>query len=72
MNHLHAFEIKHPLNLLTYISNRRDDPYNYANFTLQKYLTEEDFLQVFGISVHDFKGMPAWKQANLKKKVDLF
>ena len=39
---------------------------------LQTYLTEEDFQAVFGISVHDFKAMPVWKQANLKKKVDLF
>ena len=41
-------------------------------YFLQTYLTEEDFLEVFGISVHDYKAMPKWKQDNLKKKVDLF
>lgn len=39
---------------------------------LQMYLTDEDFLEVFGISVHDYKAMPKWKQENLKKKVGLF
>ena len=42
------------------------------NAILQTYLTEEDFLEVFGISVHDYKAMAKWKQDNLKKKVDLF
>lgn len=39
---------------------------------LQTYLTEEDFQEVFGISVFEYKALPKWKQDNLKKKVDLY
>lgn len=41
-------------------------------YILQTYLTEDDFLIVFGINVHDYKALPKWKQDKLKKRVDLF
>lgn len=39
---------------------------------MQVYLTEEDFKVVFGMTVHEFKGLPKWKQNDMKKKAKLF
>ena len=39
---------------------------------LQMYLTEEDFKSAMGVTVHEYKALPAWKQNNLKKKAGLF
>ena len=39
---------------------------------VQIYLTEEEFQKVFDITIHEFKGMPAWKRNDMKKKVGLF
>ena len=40
--------------------------------SLQTYLSEEDFEKVFGMSIHQFRGIPKWKQNDLKKKKELF
>ena len=39
---------------------------------LQVYLTEEEFKEVFKVTMNEFKGMPKWKQSDMKKKVGLF
>lgn len=46
--------------------------FHVTKLNLQTYLTEEDFQDVFGISVHEYKALPKWKQDNLKKKVNLY
>jgi len=36
------------------------------------YLTEEDFKSVLGVSMNEYKALPAWKKNDLKKKAGLF
>lgn len=43
------------------------DPAKKENF-----LSEEDFVRVFGMSRDDFAALPTWKQLNLKKERGLF
>ncbi|KAH0621249.1 hypothetical protein JD844_022336 [Phrynosoma platyrhinos] len=38
----------------------------------EDYLSEEDFLAVFGMSRHEFVALAAWKQQSLKKEKGLF
>ncbi len=39
---------------------------------LQTYLSEEEFQKVLGVTIHEFKSMPKWKQNDFKKKAGLF
>jgi hypothetical protein len=39
---------------------------------LHEYLSDADFLKVFGMNAADFAKLPAWKQADAKKKHRLF
>jgi len=39
---------------------------------LQKYLSDEEFYQIFGMQKQDFHSMPKWKQFELKKVKKLF
>ncbi|XP_031553548.1 gelsolin, cytoplasmic-like [Actinia tenebrosa] len=38
----------------------------------EKYLTDEEFANIFGMEKHDFDAKPRWKQIDLKKKYKLF
>ncbi|KAK3752621.1 hypothetical protein QZH41_018816, partial [Actinostola sp. cb2023] len=38
----------------------------------EKYLTDEEFFQVFGMDKHDFHAKPKWQQLDMKKKKKLF
>jgi len=38
----------------------------------EEYLSEEEFMQVFGVSKDTFSELPAWKRINLKKAKQLF
>uniref|UniRef100_A0A7N8WLS4 Advillin n=1 Tax=Mastacembelus armatus TaxID=205130 RepID=A0A7N8WLS4_9TELE len=38
----------------------------------EKYLSDSDFINVFGITKDDFVSMPRWKQLNLKKEKMMF
>lgn len=38
----------------------------------EDYVSDEEFLGVFGVTRDGFKGMPAWKQVLAKKKANLF
>ncbi|XP_061465270.1 villin-1 [Rhineura floridana] len=38
----------------------------------EDYLSEDDFLAVFGMSQHNFAALPPWKQQSLKKEKGLF
>ncbi|XP_037086795.1 LOW QUALITY PROTEIN: villin-1-like [Pollicipes pollicipes] len=38
----------------------------------ERYLTPEQFQETFGMTLEAFSELPAWKQQQLKKKVDLF
>ncbi|XP_076312885.1 villin-1-like isoform X2 [Tachypleus tridentatus] len=38
----------------------------------ENHLTDEDFLEAFGIPFNDFQGLPKWKQVEMKKRVGLF
>ncbi|CAH1793788.1 unnamed protein product [Owenia fusiformis] len=38
----------------------------------EQYLSEEEFLEVFGMARADYEKMPKWKQINLKKSTKLF
>ena len=42
------------------------------SFCSQRYLTDQDFEAVFGMSRSDYLNMRPWKQLDLKKKVGLF
>lgn len=39
---------------------------------LQKYLSDSDFNDVFGITKDDFVSLPRWKQLNMKKERGMF
>ncbi|MDP2439024.1 MAG: ankyrin repeat domain-containing protein [archaeon] len=39
---------------------------------LEAYLSDEEFTAVFNLSKQDFYRLPAWKQTNMKRNVDLF
>mmetsp|Transcript_81516 Transcript_81516/g.257079 ORF Transcript_81516/g.257079 Transcript_81516/m.257079 type:complete len:373 (-) Transcript_81516:115-1233(-) len=38
----------------------------------ERYLSDDDFMAVLGVSAPQFAGLPKWKQQNLKKAKDLF
>ncbi|XP_030021747.2 supervillin isoform X2 [Manduca sexta] len=51
---------------------RRPLPDHVDPHHLEKHLSEQDFLEAFGMTKEDFSVLPAWKQTNLKKDVGLF
>jgi len=40
--------------------------------TLEKYLTDEDFLKIFEITKEAFYALPSWKRVTLRKKTLLY
>mmetsp|Transcript_82113 Transcript_82113/g.254944 ORF Transcript_82113/g.254944 Transcript_82113/m.254944 type:complete len:416 (+) Transcript_82113:107-1354(+) len=38
----------------------------------ERYLSEDEFAEVFGMSLAQFAGLPKWKQQNMKKAKDMF
>ena len=38
----------------------------------EEYLSDQEFVQVFGMDREQFTAMPAWKQVNLKRSKQLF
>jgi hypothetical protein len=40
--------------------------------TKEQWLSDEEFMHIFGMAKESFKGLPKWKQSNAKKKHGLF
>lgn len=40
--------------------------------SLQRHLSQEEFLSVFGMSIEEFARLSLWKRNDMKKKVCLF
>jgi len=62
-------EKKYPYEVLKGLHGRPPDV-NPAE--KEHYLSEEEFLAVFGIGSEEFAKLPAWKRQNLKKAKDVF
>ena len=65
----HVIRTKTPLSLSPSLSPSL--PLSLS-LSLQTYLSEDEFVKVFGITQQEFRSLPKWKQSNAKKKVDLF
>lgn len=44
----------------------------FCKLLFQKYLSDSDFIKVFGITKDNFVTLPQWKQLNLKKEKGMF
>lgn len=61
---------KYPLAVLK--GSKEHLPPDVDPLAKELYLTHDDFVATFGVSYNDFRGLPAWKQKDLKKSVGLF
>ncbi|EMP28977.1 Advillin [Chelonia mydas] len=59
----------YPLEVLT---NQEELPGDVDPAKKENYLSESDFVAVFGIRREEFAALPSWKQINLKKEKGLF
>lgn len=45
---------------------------DHIGFKFQRYLKDDDFLELFGMTLSDYDALPRWKQLRAKKMVKLF
>uniref|UniRef100_A0A8C0INV0 Advillin n=1 Tax=Chelonoidis abingdonii TaxID=106734 RepID=A0A8C0INV0_CHEAB len=62
-------QVIYPLEVLT---NHEELPGDVDPAKKENYLSESDFVTVFGIRREEFAALPSWKQINLKKEKGLF
>ncbi|XP_004562548.2 actin-binding LIM protein 1 isoform X4 [Maylandia zebra] len=63
----------YPYEMLT-VSNRGRVklPRDVDRTRLERHLSPESFLQIFGMDIQEFDRLPLWKRNDMKKKADLF
>ncbi|XP_039879400.1 actin-binding LIM protein 1-like isoform X2 [Simochromis diagramma] len=63
----------YPYEMLT-VSNRGRVklPRDVDRTRLERHLSPESFLQIFGMDIQEFDKLPLWKRNDMKKKADLF
>ncbi|XP_076316612.1 villin-1-like [Tachypleus tridentatus] len=62
---------KFPLEILQ-IKDPEELPESVDPSSKEIHLTDEDFLEAFGISFSSFQDLPKWRQVEMKKKIGLF
>ena len=65
-------ETKYPLETLKEFSATKQAPFGVDLQHLENYLTETDFIHVFGLEPHLFRKLADWRQAEHKKTVGMF
>jgi len=54
------------------ILKQKNTPPEVDRAVLEKYLAEDEFAQIFKMSIEEFNALPSWKKIELKKVAELF